>query len=123
MSNYNDLKVGSQIIFYSPISKKEPISGLCISKNDEEADFLCQLGSLYLRKDTFDETVESFKIQIIDEKHPKWQKVDSKIFQFFSKLDELEQKQKNGETKGDELEFLNLLEGLGDEFDKNFIKE
>ncbi|MFM2394583.1 MAG: hypothetical protein RLZZ546_2565 [Bacteroidota bacterium] len=124
MINYDDLKVGSQIIFYSPIlNENAPIAGVCISKNDEDADFLCELGSLYLRKDTFEETVNSFRIESIDETHEKWQQVDNKVFKFFSKLDELEQKQKNGETEGDELDFLDLLEGLGDEFDKDFFKE
>lgn len=116
MINFNDLKVGSQILFLDPITKQQTVA-VCISKNDDDADLLTEYGSIYLQEKNLEETVKSFNIELIDETHEKWQVVDSKVFDFFSKLDDLEEKYKNGETEETEHEFLQLLEQLGDEFD------
>ncbi len=117
MINFNNLKVGTQIIFSDPIKNKQ-IVAVCISKNDKGADFLTEHGGLYLKEEDLEQTVISFKIQLIDESHEKWQTIDSKIFTFFSKLNDLEDKYNNGDINDNQTEFLHLLEQLGDEFDK-----
>ncbi len=118
MIKYEDIKVGSQIIFKTPLTQDKKMNAVCISETDKALDFLAEFGSLNLTKENFDETVKNFEIEIIDETHSQWQKVDKKIFNFFSKLNDLEEKYKNG-AKEKEEDFLLLLEELGDEFDDN----
>jgi hypothetical protein len=117
MIKYEDVVVGTQIAYINAITENKT-NAVCISANNEALDFLSDIGSLYFKKENFDEIVQNFDVEIIDETHHLWQKVDKRVFNFFSKLNELEEKyNKSGQETDDD--FLLLLEELGDEFDDN----
>lgn len=114
--NINDIKIGTQIVFDT--SDINETQATCIFIDEDYFDFVAEIGSFNIQKNNFDEIINNFNVKIIDDTHPKWEIVNDNSFKFFEKLNDLEQKLKRGEIEDEEIDFLKLLEELGDEFDK-----
>ena len=119
----NKIDIGTQIVFSTPLYDNIELHATCIFIDDEYYEFVAEVGSFNIRKDNYDEIIDSFKVCIIDNSHSKWEEIDGNSFKFFDKLNDLEKKFRNGEINDEEIQFLQLLEELGDEYDDENFKD
>lgn len=114
-----NIEIGTQIIFSSKTLSNNNIHATCMYMNNEYYEFISDYGVFELYKNELEESIENFKIEIIDDTHDMWENIDNNILKMY-------QKQKDIETEllfnyNDDIDYYNILEDLGNDFDK-FMK-